>query len=77
MINRLENKSTGHQSIPIKPLKLIPDLILVPFVIINQLFLSGKYPEALKVCKVIPTTDDLITTAPVLCCLYLITSWKN
>ena len=30
IIHQLENKSTGPQSIPIKLLKLIPDLILIP-----------------------------------------------
>ena len=30
IINQLENKSTGSQSIPIQILKLIPDLILIP-----------------------------------------------
>ena len=30
IINQLENKSTGPHSIPIKLLKLVPDLILVP-----------------------------------------------
>ena len=55
IINRFENKSTGPQSIPIKLLKLIPDLILVPLcMIINQSVLTGKYPDALKISKVIP-----------------------
>ena len=30
IIKNLEDKSTGPQSIPIKLLKLIPDLILIP-----------------------------------------------
>ena len=55
IINKLENKSTGPQSIPIKLLKLIPDLILIPLcTIINQSFVTGKYPDALKISKVIP-----------------------
>ena len=55
IINKLENKSTGPQSIPIKLLKLIPDLILIPLcTIINQSFITGKYPDALKISKVIP-----------------------
>ena len=46
IINQLENKSTGHQSIPIKLLKLIPVLILRPLcMIINQSFFTGKYPD--------------------------------
>ena len=55
IINQLENKSTGPQSIPIKLLKLIPDLIIIPLcMIINQSFITGKYPDALKISKVIP-----------------------
>ena len=39
IINQLENKSTGPQSIPIKLLKLIPNLILIPLCrIINHSF---------------------------------------
>ena len=55
IITRLENKSTGPQSIPINLLKIIPDLILVPLCkIIYNSFASGVYPDALKICKVIP-----------------------
>ena len=50
IINQLENKSTGPQSIPIKLLKLIPDLILI----INRSFQTGVYPDALKISEVIP-----------------------
>ena len=54
IINQLESKSAGLQSIPIKLLKLIPDLILIPLcMIINQSFFTGKYPDALKISKVI------------------------
>ena len=49
IINQLENKSTGPQSIPIKLLKLIPDLILIPLCrIINCSFQTGVYPDDLK-----------------------------
>ena len=71
IINKLENKSTGPQSIPIKLLKLIPDLILVPLcTIISLSFLTGKYPDALKICKVIPVhkggaKDDLNNYRPI------------
>ena len=71
IINNLENKSTGPQSIPVKLLKLIPDLILIPLCeIINQSFQTGKYPDALKICKVIPihkggATDDLNNYRPI------------
>ena len=55
IINKLENKSTGPQSIPIKLLKLIPDLILVPHCrIISMSFPTGMYLDALKICKTIP-----------------------
>ena len=55
IINSLENKSTGPQSIPFKLMKLIPDLILVSLCkIINNSFQSGVFPNALKICKVIP-----------------------
>ena len=55
IINQLENKSTGPQSIPIKLLKLIPDLILTPLCrIINRSFQTGVYPDALKISEVIP-----------------------
>ena len=55
IINQLESKSTGPQSIPVDLLKLIPDLILVPLCkIINNSFLSGVFPDALKISKVIP-----------------------
>ena len=55
IINQLESKSTGPQSIPVDLLKLIPDLILVPLCkIINNSFSSGVFPDALKISKVIP-----------------------
>ena len=55
IIKTLDNKSTGPQSIPIKLLKLIPDLILAPLCrIICMSFPIDKYPDALKICKTIP-----------------------
>ena len=52
IIKNLEDKSTGPQSIPIKLLKLIPDLILVPLCkIISMSFSSGKFPDPLKYVK--------------------------
>ena len=48
IINQLENKSTGPQRIPIKLLKLIPDLILIPLCkIINHSFQTGVFSDAL------------------------------
>ena len=63
IIKTLENKSTGPQSIPIKLLKLIPDLILAPLCrIICMSFSIGKYPDALKICKTIPIHKGGSTT---------------
>ena len=71
IIKTLENKSTGPQSIPIKLLKLIPDLILAPLCrIICMTFSIGKYPDALKICKTIlihkgGSTTDLNNYTPI------------
>ena len=55
IINTLDNKSMGPYSIPLKLLKLIPDLIIKPLCsIINHSFSSGKFPDLLKIVKVIP-----------------------
>ena len=55
IINTLDNKSTGPYSIPLKLLKVIPDLIITPLCsIINHSFSSGKFPDLLKIVKVIP-----------------------
>ena len=54
IINSLENKSTGPSSIPLKLLSLIPDLIILPLAyIINMSFITGEYPNLLKIVKVI------------------------
>ena len=71
IINQLENKSTGPQSIPIKLLKLIPDLILIPLCrIINQSFQTGVFPDALKISEVIPihkggSTEEINNYRPI------------
>ena len=55
IINHLETKSSGPAIIPIKLLKIIPDLIIIPLTkIINTSFSTGKYPNKLKIVKVIP-----------------------
>ena len=55
IINNLENKSPGPQSIPVNLLKLIADLIVTPLTkIISKSFTSGVFPDALKISKVIP-----------------------
>ena len=60
IIKSFEYKSTGPVSIPIKPLKLIPDQILVPLCnIINVSFITGVFPNLLKLVKVIPITIDI------------------
>ena len=59
IINQLESKSTGPQSIPVKLLKLIPDLIIIPLCkMISNSFSSGVFPESLKISKVIPIHKD-------------------
>ena len=71
MIKSLENKSSGPNSIPIKLLKLIPDLILVPLCeIINNSFTTGVFPNLLKISKVTPIhkegpTDDVNNYRPI------------
>ena len=53
IINSLEYKATGPVSIPIKLLKLIPDLILVPLCnIINVSFNTGVFPNLLKLVRI-------------------------
>ena len=55
IINSLENKSTGPSSIPLKMLSVIPDLIIIPLAhIINMSFLTGIYPDLLKIVKIVP-----------------------
>ena len=50
IITSLENKSTGPSSIPLKLLSLIPDLIILPLAyIINMSFITGEYPNLLKI----------------------------
>ena len=55
IITKLDNKSSGPQSIPINLLKIIADLIINPLcIIISNSFTSGIFPDALKLSKVIP-----------------------
>ena len=72
IINSLENKSTGPSSIPLKLLSLLPDLIILPlaYIIINMSFLTGEYPNLLKIVKVIPihkggSTQDVNNYRPI------------
>ena len=65
------NRSTGPASIPTKLLILISDLIIIPLCkIINTSFESGKFPDALKIVKVIPihkggSTQDVNNFRPI------------
>ena len=71
IINSLQNKSAGPASIPVKLLKLIPDLITIPLCnIINLSFVSGSFPDPLKIVKVIPihmngSTQDMNNYRPI------------
>ena len=71
IIKSLENKSAGPASIPIKLLKLIPDLIILPLCnIINVSFNTGVFPSLLKIVKVIPihkggSTQDMNNYRPI------------
>ena len=55
IIKKLPNKGTGPASIPLKLLKIVADLIVIPFCnIINLSFSTGIFPDNLKVAKVLP-----------------------
>ena len=72
IIYSLENKSSGPSSIPLKMLSIIPDLIILPLAhIINMSFVTGVYPEFLKIVKVIPihkggSTQDVNNYRPII-----------
>ena len=61
----------GPNSIPLKLLKLIPDLIITPLCrLINESFTSGKFPDLFKIVKVIPihkggSTQDMNNYRPI------------
>ena len=56
----LSNKSTGPASIPLRLLKIVADLIVVPLCrIINISFATGVFPDVLKVSKIIPLHKGL------------------
>ena len=71
IINNLELKSTGPESIPVNLLKLIADIIVLPLGnIINNSFSYGIFPDALKICKVVPihkggSMDELNNYRPI------------
>ena len=64
-------KSLDPCSIPLKMLSVIPDLIILPLAyIINMSFLTGEYPDMLKIVKVIPihkggSTQDINNYRPI------------
>ena len=71
LISSLPNKSTGHASIPLRFLKIVADIIAIPFCrILNLSFSQGIFPELLKTAKVIPSfkagsTDDVNNYRPI------------
>ena len=55
IINSLANKSTGPASIPLRLLRAVADIIVVPLCrIVNLSFSCGIFPDVLKVAKVVP-----------------------
>ena len=55
LIQSLPNKGSGPVSIPLKMLKVVVDLIVVPLChIINVSFSTGVFPDILKIAKVLP-----------------------
>ena len=55
IIKNLDNKAIGPYGLPVDLLKMIPDLIIFPLCqIINLSFTSGKFPDVLKIAKVVP-----------------------
>ena len=55
LLQSLPNKGTGPVSIPLRMLKEIADLIVIPLChIINISFTSGVFPDMLKIAKVLP-----------------------
>ena len=71
IIKSLPNKGSGPASIPLKLLKLVSDIIVVPLCcIINVSFTTGVFPDVLKVAKVIARhkggpSDDLNNYRPI------------
>ena len=62
IINLLENKSMGPTIIPINLLKVIPDLIMIPLCkIINLSFITGIFPDAIKIAKVVAIHEGGLT----------------
>ena len=51
----MKNKSTGPSSIPVKLLKIALPVIINPLCkLINHSFITGIFPDAVKISKVIP-----------------------
>ena len=71
LIQSLPNKGTGPASIPLKMLKVVTDIIVIPLChIINVSFSTGVFPDILKVAKVLPlhkggSTQDLNNFRPI------------
>ena len=71
IIESLPNKSFGPASIPLKLLKIVADIIVIPLChIINLSFSTGVFPEVWKIAKVIPlhkggSTEELNNFRPI------------
>ena len=71
IIKSLPKKGTGPASIPLNLLKMVADIVVFPLChIINCSFVTGIFPNILKVAKVIPlhkggSTEDLNNFRPI------------
>ena len=71
IISNLPNKGTGPASLPLNLLKIVADIIVFPLChIINCSFVTGIFPNILKVAKVLPlhkggSTEDLNNYRPI------------
>ena len=71
IIKALPNKGMGPASIPLRLLKIVADIIVIPLcLIINTSFTTGIFPNVLKTAKVIPlhkggSNDELNNFRPI------------
>ena len=71
IIKALPNKDMGPASIPLRLLKIVADIIVIPLcLIINTSFTTGIFPNVLKTAKVIPlhkggSNDELNNFRPI------------
>ena len=70
IIKALPNKGMGPASIPLRLLKIVADIIVIPLcLIINTSFTTGIFPNVLKTTKIIPlhkggSNDELNNVRP-------------